>query len=58
MIGTTAARVIAGLLAVLLVIGAIAYLVQPAGGAPAGPVGAAPTAVCAVRAAEVPGAAE
>lgn len=54
MIGTTAARVIAGLLALLLVLGGVLYLVQPAGGSPA----PAAAVGCAVRADDVPGAAE
>ncbi|MDN5860723.1 MAG: guanine-specific ribonuclease N1 and T1 [Pseudonocardia sp.] len=54
--GTTAARVVAGLLALVLVLGGIAYLVAPAGGG----VLAAPAraATCAVLADAVPGAAE
>ncbi len=57
MLGTTAVRIIAGLLALLLVLAGIAYLIQPAAGAPAaGPT--AQAAVCAVRADDVPGAAE
>lgn len=62
MFGTTAARVIAALLAVALVLGGVLYLVQPAGGAPQVPAqdaaqGPAP-AGCTVLAADVPGAAE
>ena len=57
MLGTTAVRIIAGLLALLLVLAGIAYLIQPAAGAPAaGP--AAQIAECAVRADDGPGAAE
>ena len=57
MLGTTAIRIIAGLLAVLLVLAGIAYLIQPAAGAPpAGPTAA--VTECAVRADPVPGAAE
>lgn len=63
MIGTRAARVIAGLLALLLVLGGVLYLVQPAGGTPAasprGPQApqAPQSTSCAVRADDVPGAA-
>ncbi|MGI5131752.1 ribonuclease domain-containing protein [Pseudonocardia sp. CA-107938] len=55
MLGTRAVRIVAGLLAVLLVLAGIAYLVRPAGGAPAQQV---QPAACAVRADPVPGAAE
>jgi guanyl-specific ribonuclease Sa len=60
MFGTTAARVIAALLAAVLVLAGIAYLVQPAGGAPPDPPApTAPSAAgCVVRSADVPGAAE
>jgi ribonuclease T1 len=57
MLGTTAVRIIAGLLALLLVLAGIAYLIQPAAGAPAAGA-AAQVAECAVRADDVPGAAE
>ncbi|SHL38044.1 Guanyl-specific ribonuclease Sa [Pseudonocardia thermophila] len=61
MIGTNGARIVAGLLALVLVLGGIAYLVQPAGGSTtesSSGAPAAPVATCAVRAEEVPGAAE
>ncbi len=57
MISTRAARVIAALLALVLVLGGVLYLVQPAGGAPA-PAGPARSAGCVVLADDVPGAAE
>jgi guanyl-specific ribonuclease Sa len=57
MFGTTVVRIIAGVLAALLVLAGIAYLVQPADGAPVAPPAPA-TSGCVVRAAEVPGAAE